>query len=223
MSNLLAKFSLICWGFVLSFVAFLIVMSVIPASIIWLVSAIIGFLILVLLGYNLWKIHLREGFDLGWFLTVKKGYWRMLLGVFGVALFLVGLLGITFPQVTDDFAEKYVMTFAKVLAILFWVALTSTFLSWSLICFSETTVHWRIGKAKSGLASFGVGFLWLLFAVLFLSLFLELINDVFFTLSSTTQNYIVSVFRRFDHNYWFVERKIRRFEKNYSQRKRHLS
>ena len=94
----------------------------------------------------------------------------------------------------DNLAEKHIMTFAKFLVLLFWIALTSTFLSWELICFSEATAYWRLGKSKSALGSFGLGILWLLFALFFLYLFLEVINDVFFRLSSTTQNWILVSF-----------------------------
>ena len=55
----------------------------IPGWAVLYVSTILGAGILALFGLNLRQIHLREGFDFGWFLTVKKGYWRILSGLFG--------------------------------------------------------------------------------------------------------------------------------------------
>lgn len=194
MSSLVLKFGVICWSFVALFVAFLSLAMLIPNGAILYVSATLGFLILALVGYNLWQIHLREGFDFGWFLTVKKGYWRILPGLFGLILFSIGLFGLIFPEIGNQLGERYAMKVAYLLAILFWMALTSTFLSWSLVCFSEATVYWRLAKAKTAVGSFGLGILWLLLATLFLSLFLDMINENFFNLSAKTQNWILGVF-----------------------------
>ena len=194
MSHLVLRFGVICWGFVSLFVAFLSLAMIIPNGAILYVSAILGFLILALLGYNLRKIYLREGFDFGWFLTVKKGYWRILGGLVGLILFSFGLFGTIAPDTANQLAEKHWLKVAKFLVILFWTALTSTFLSWQLVCLSQATAYWRVKKRKDAWGSFGLGILWLLFTLLFLSLFLEVINDIFFTLSASAQNWILVIF-----------------------------
>lgn len=192
MSRFVLKFGIICWIFIKLFVAFLLLASLIPAAAFVYVSTILGFGILAILAYHLRQIHLSEGFDLGWFLTVKKGYWRLLVGLFGLILFAAGMFGLIFPNLADELGEKHWLKFASVLVVLFWIALTSTFLSWSLVCFSQSVGSWRLGRP--GFGSFGLGFLWLLFAVLFLSLFLDVIDENFFRLSAVVQNWILGVF-----------------------------
>ncbi len=194
MNDILTKFSLICWGFIGVFIACLLVVSLIPADYIVVVSIILGLAILALFVYDLRKIYLNEGFDFGWFLTIRKGYWRILLALVGLGLASVGLFAMIFPNLANELGEKHWLKFAKILVILFWTALTSTFLSWSLVCLSESTAYWRLKKGSKAMGSFGLGILWLLFAVLFLSLFLEVIDDIFFRLSAMAQNWILVLF-----------------------------
>lgn len=194
MNKIIAKISIYCWSFVLLFVALLLFASSIPNWAILYVSTILGLLILIGVGNNLWQIHLKEGLDFGWFLTVKKGYWLILLGLFGLILFSIGLFGLIFPQIGNELGERHAMKFVYLLVILFWIALTTTFLSWSLICFSESTAFGLIGKIKSALGSFGLGGLWLLFATLFLSLFMDVIDENFFHLTVIMQNWILIIF-----------------------------
>ncbi len=193
-NRIIAKISLICWGIVGAFVIFFGVVGIIPASGVWIVAALLGGLILAILGYNFYQMSQKEGFDFGWFLVFRKGFWQMILGLAGLCLFVFGMFGVIAPHLADELAEKYVMTFAKMLVILFWTALTSTFFGWELICLSESVAYLRLKKMDSAVGSFALGILWLLFALLFLYLFLEVINDVFYRLSATAQNWILIIF-----------------------------
>ena len=197
MNKIIAKISLICWGFVVAFSICLVVAGAIPADYVVFVSIILGALILTFFVYDLRKIYLTEGLDFGWFLTVKKGYWRILVGLVGLVLFFTGLFALIFPTIANELGEKNWLKIASVLVIMFWTALTSTFLGWELICLSESIGYWRIGKIKSGLGSFGLSLVWMLFAILFLSLFLQVISDNFFTISNTIQNRVLIIFAIF--------------------------
>ena len=119
MSRLILQFGMICWSFVFLFVVFLLFASLIPTSAILYVSAIFGALIVGLIGFNLRKIHAKEGFDFGWFLAVKKGYWQLLAGLFGLGLLSIGLFGLVFPQVGNELGERHAMKVAYLLAVLF--------------------------------------------------------------------------------------------------------
>ncbi len=194
MNKIIAKISLICWGFVVAFVTCLVAVSAIPEDYVGFVSIILGGIILGLFFYDLRKIYQLEGFDFGWFMTIKKGYWRILLGLFGLILFTIGIFGLIFPQIGNELGERHAMKFVYLLVILFWIALTTTFLSWSLICFSESTAFGLIGKLKSALSVFSLGILWLFFATLFLSLFMDVIDENFYHLQATMQNWILIIF-----------------------------
>jgi hypothetical protein len=194
MKTILGKLSLICWSFIGVFINCLLVASLIPADFVWIVSAILGLAILTFLVYDLRKIYRCEGFDFGYFLTIKKGYWRMLFGLIGLGLLSFGLFVTIFPNLANELGEKHWLKIAKVLVILFWTALTLTFLSLEFICLSESTAFWRLQKKSEAGKSFGLAILWLLLALLFLSLFLEVINDIFFPLSATVQNWILGIF-----------------------------
>lgn len=191
---MIAKISILCWGGVCSFVLFLTVLGIVPENAVWPVSALVGGIILGLLGFDFYRFYQKERFDFASFLVFRKGLWRLFLGLAGLGLFGVGIIGLLVPQLAQNFAEKHAMTIAKLLVILFWTALTFTFLGWELICFSESTVYFLQKKLKSAVGSFALGILWLLFALLFLYLFLEVINDVFVNLNPTTQNWILGIF-----------------------------
>lgn len=197
MNKIIAKISSICWGFVVVFVICLISVGAIPENLVGVSSIILGALILALFLYDLRKIYQKEGLDFGWFLTVKKGYWRILAGLVGFCLFLIGLFATIFPTVAHELGERHWLKIASILVIMFWTALTSTFLGWELICLAESIGYWRIGKTKSALGSFALGILWLLFALLFLSLFFDVINDNFFAITAKVQNWILIIFAIF--------------------------
>lgn len=186
--RIVSKATLICWGFVCAFVIILSVIMVIPSGAVWIVSTLLGFALLALVGYSIFQIYKKEGFEFGWFLAVKKGYRHLFGGFIGLALFLFGILGIIVPQQTEQLAEMHAMKVAAVFVFLFWFALIFTFLGWALICFSESAGYLRLKKFKSSLGSFALGILMLLLALLFCSMFLDVINENFLSLSETVRN-----------------------------------
>ncbi len=184
MGRIIAKISLVCWGFVLIFTSVIIVAVEIPPQFLTIVSITLGLIISAPVGFNLYRIYRREGLDFGWFLVVRKGFWRVLLGLTGLSLFVIGLFAAVFPKRFNELSESGGMAFAKLLVALFWLALISTFLGWALICFSEGVGYWRLRNFKWVFGSFALAILWQLFSLVFSYLFLEVINDVFFRLSA---------------------------------------
>jgi hypothetical protein len=189
MSKIIAKITLICWGFVWIFTNILILAIAIPQNFLPAVSIILGLIISVPIGFNLYRIYRRDGFDFGWFFFVRKGFWRVLLGLTGIFLLLIGLFAAVFPKLFDELGEAHAMTAAKLLVAMFWLALISTFLGWTLICFSEAVGYLRLRDFKGALGSFALGLLWQFFSLFFCYLFFEVINDVFFRLSASAQNW----------------------------------
>ncbi len=194
MGRVIAKISLICWGFVLLFTLVITWAVEIPSKYLASVSIILGLIISASVGFNLYRLARRERLDFEWFLSAGKGFWRILLGLTGLFLFSTGLFAAIFPKLFDQLVENGGMTFAKVFVALFWLALISTFLGWALICFSEAVGDWRLRKFKAAVGDFALGMLWQLFSLLFSYLFLDVINDVFLRLSASVRNWtLVSV------------------------------
>lgn len=189
MSKIIAKISLICWGFVAIFANILILAIAIPQDFLPIASIILGLIISVPIGINIYRIYRRDGFDFGWFFFVRKGFWRVLLGLTGISLLSIGLFAAVFPKLFNELGENYAMAVAKSLVAMFWLALISTFLGWALICFSEAVGYLRLKDFKAAAGSFALGLLWQLFSLLFSYLFLEVINDVFFRLSASVENW----------------------------------
>jgi hypothetical protein len=188
MGKIIAKISLICWGFVVIFTNVLTLAMEIPQKYLAVVSIILGLIISVLIGFNLFRIYRREGFDFGWFFVVRKGYWRVLLALTGIFLLSIGLFAAIFPKLFDELGENYAMTAAKLLVALFWFALISTFLGWALICFSESVGYLRLRNYKGAFGGFVLALVWQLFSLLFSYLFLDVINEVFIKISVFAQN-----------------------------------
>ena len=185
------KTSLICWGIVLMFVLFL---SLIPSNANPVVVAVCAMLVgsgcLMGFGFRLRRIR-QEGFELGWFVGRQHGIGLSVLGLAGLASFLFGAAWFLVPQ---PILEKGAMSMAKVLVVVFWLSLVFAFLGFTLVCFSESVGYLRLKNFKWAAGSFALAVMWLGFATLFCSLFLDVINDNFLPLSATTQNYILGAF-----------------------------
>ena len=197
MGRIIAKISLICWGFVVIFTNVIVAVVWIPPKHLAVVSMILGLIITTAVGFDCYRIARKEKLDSEWVLAAGKGFWRVLLILTGLSLFLLGLFAEVFPKLSDQLIENGGMTYAKVFVALFWLALISTFLGWALICFSEAFGYWRLSNFKAAFGGFALAMLWQLFGLLFSYLFLEVVNDVFFRLSASVGNWtlvLIAVF-----------------------------
>lgn len=187
--------SLFCWGIVVAFcIFFLIPFEVMGPVAAALFSMSVGGVLLIWQGFYVYRLHKKEGFEVGWFMIKHNGFWRLFSGVIGLALFFIGGVWFLAPQETERRLEKAAMPFASFLVVLFWFSLIFTFLGFSLVCFAQSVAYARIKDFKSGAGSFALSFLWLGLSTLFCSLFLEVIDDNFLRLSGATQNLILGLF-----------------------------
>lgn len=188
------KASLICWGIIGAFVLFF---SVVPTTIspiaVAVFSSLLGCSFFAILVFRYRRLK-KEGFEFGFFLARQNGAWLLFLGFVGALLILIGAAWLIIPQYIENALENSAMPFAAFLVVLFWLSLIFAFLGFALVCFSESVGYLRLKKIKSGAGSFGIALFWLSLATLFCSLFLDVINDNFFRISATTQNYILLVF-----------------------------
>ncbi len=189
------KASVICWGVVVAFFLFFLVpldaLGPVAAA---LLSLLLGVGLLTWLGLYVRRLHRAEGFDVGRFLARRHSFWRVLAGAVGLALSVAGALSLAAPAQVTRQLEKGAMPLAAFLVVLFWFSLIFTFLGFALVCYAQSVGYLRVRNFKSGAGSFAVGVLWLGFATLFCSLFLDVINDEFLPLAGPTQNTILGVF-----------------------------
>ena len=189
------KASLFCWGIVVAFfIFFLIPFELMGPFAAALFSASLGGCLLFWLGLYIYRLHKKEGFDVGWFMIEHRGFWRFLSGAIGLTLFLIGGVWLLAPRATERRLGKAAMPFAAFLVVLFWFSLIFTFLGFSLVCFAQAVAYVRIKDFKPGAGSFALAAFWLALATLFCSLFLEVIDDNFLGLSGATQNAILGLF-----------------------------
>lgn len=130
-------------------------------------------------GYS---IH-REGFDFGWLLSNRGGFWVILIGAFGIAAIACGSLLHFWPDIFVPAFEHGALPFGILLVWLYWLALIYMFAfltfgtasrSTSLICrfrFYDALIYFILTVICLGMS-----------AVLF-SLFLDVINDIAFKVS----------------------------------------
>ena len=189
------KASLFCWGIVMAFLIFFLipfeVMGPVGAA---ALSMSLGGACLIWLGFYVYRLNKKEGFDVGWFMVEHNGFWRLFSGAVGLALFLIGGAWFLAPRETERRLEEGAMPFAAFLVVLFWFSLIFTFLGFSLVCFAQSVAYVRIKDFKSGAGSFAVSTLFLALATLFCSLFLEVIDDNCLRLAGATQNVILGLF-----------------------------
>lgn len=195
MMKTVLKASVFCWGIVVAFCFFFLIpfeaMGPVAAA---AVSMSLGGGALLWLGRYVYRLHKKEGFDVGEFMLAHHGFWKLFLGVVGLALFLIGGFWFLAPRETERRLEEGAMPVAAFLVLLFWFSLIFTFLGFSLVCFAESAAYLRIKAFKSGAGGFATSAFFLALATLFCSLFLEVINDNFLRLSGATQNLILCLF-----------------------------
>ena len=194
MIRIILKASLMCWVIVLSFGVFF---ALVPDSADRftgpVVALVMGAGFAVYAAAKFYRIR-REGFDIGWFFAEQNGLWVIFTAVAAVILLFLGVVWLAAPQRFELLLDKHAMPVAAGLVVLFWLSLISTFLSWALVCFSQSIGYARLRDLKWMAGSFLLGVMWMGFFAVFCSLFLDVINDVFVRMSLQTRHYILAGF-----------------------------
>lgn len=157
-------------------------------------AIVIGSIIITILGLYVWQILRFEGFEFGWFLANRGGFWVICLAAFGLLLIISGLLARIVPDAVVPAFERGAMPVAAVLVVVFWLALIYIFVFLAVPMFGDMAAKIRAGMFKRALGSLGLGAICLSLAAVFFSLFSEVINDVFVRLSETARSTALWVF-----------------------------
>ena len=194
MIRIILKASLVCWVIVLSFGVFF---ALVPDSADRftgpVVALVMGAGFAVYAAAKFYRIR-REGFEIGWFFADHSGPWVIFTAVAAFILLFLGVVWLAAPQRFELLLDKHAMPAAAGLVVLFWISLISIFLSWALVCFSQSIGYARLKDLKWMAGSFLLGGMWMGFSVVFCSLFLDVINDVFVRISLQTRHYTLVAF-----------------------------
>jgi len=193
MKTLLKIYSACCLIFIGFLLFFLIPLGALPFAD-SVTIMILGGMILAAVGFYIYNTHSREGFELGWFLANRGGFWFIVAGCFGLLLFLSGVLLYIAPEAVQPAFERGAMPFGAVFVVLFWFSLIYMFAFLTFSGMARATAFMRIGRFERMLGSLALTVICLLMAVLFFSLFVEVVNDIFARLTPQTQRIAVWVF-----------------------------
>lgn len=148
----------------------------------------VGGVVLAILGLYVWRLHRREGFEFGWFLANRGGFWIICAAAFGLLLFVSGSLARIAPDAVVPAFERGAMPVAAVLVVIFWLALIYMFTFLSVPMFGDMAAKLKSGMIAKGIGSVLLAAVCLGLAAVFFSLFAEVINDVFVRLSENTRS-----------------------------------
>jgi len=181
----------------LVFVGFLLFFSIpfdalpFPGSITAMVCG--GVILAAAIAYIL-IVRSKDAFEFGWFLANKGGFWVITVACLGLVLLLSGLLILVAPNAVEPAFERGAWPVAGGLVILFWFALIFMFAFLTFVEIANAAAFLRVRKLKKSIGNLAVGIVCLAMATLFFSLFLEVINEVFFRISIPTQWIAIWVF-----------------------------
>jgi hypothetical protein len=157
-------------------------------------AILVGGLLMALTGGYFARMFFSNTFEFGWFLANKHGFWVIIGICLGFMIFLSGLLMYIAPDAVEPAFERGAWPVAGMLVILFWFSLIFMFgfLSFSVV--GQCVAFARIRRIKSAFGTLALAVVCLAMTTLFVSLFLEVVNDVFIRVSDSTQWAIIWLF-----------------------------
>lgn len=186
MKTLLRIYSASCIVVSAFFIFFLIPWGLLPFSeavnVIVVGSAITAFVVFYVIYF-----YRREGFELGWFLAHRAGFWVMTVGAIGLVLLLCGTLLFVSPELFVPAFEQGALPFGIAIVSLFWLALIFMFAYLTLGMIARVTACVRVFRFGESIINALIAIVCLALAGVFFSLFLEVINDIAIRISVPLQ------------------------------------
>jgi hypothetical protein len=129
----------------------------------------------------------REGFDFGWLLSNRGGFWAILVGAFGLAAIFCGMLLFIWPEMFQPAFEQGTLPFGILLVSLFWLALIYMFAFLAFGATSQAAEYIRQFRFRDSFAYLLLTLICSGLAGVFVSLFLQVLNDIAIRISETNQ------------------------------------
>ncbi len=148
---------------------------------------VVGSAITALAAFYVIYFYRREGFELGWFLANRGGFWVITVGVAGLVLLLCGTLLFVSPELFVPAFEQGALPFGIAIVSFFWLALIFMFAYLAFGMIARVTACARLFRFWEALINALIALVCLAMAGVFFSLFLEVINDIAIRISVPIQ------------------------------------
>ena len=156
--------------------------------------ALVGALLVAFAAYYIFYFYRREGFELGWFLANRGGFWIITLGILGVVIMGCGVVVIVAPQYFVPAFEQGALPFGIALVSLFWMALIYMFGYLAVGMVARVVANLRLLKVVEAVINALIALVCLGLGGVFFSLFLEVLNDILMRIGIDNQWTAIWVF-----------------------------
>jgi len=149
--------------------------------------ALVGSVLFGFAFYYTYYYYRREGFEFGWFLANRWGFWVIAVAILGLVMITLGIAVYVAPEFYVPALEQGALPFGIAIVSLFWLSLIYLFgyltigmvarvvASLRVVSFSDAAINGLIALVCLGLAT------------LFFSLFLEVLNDILMRIGIANQ------------------------------------
>lgn len=139
---------------------------------------IVGAALVAFVAYYIYYFYRREGFEFGWFLANRGGFWILGVGILGLTIVVCGVVVISAPQYFVPAFEQGALPFGIAIVSLFWLALIYMFGFLTIGMVARVVASLRLIRIADAGVNLLIALVCLGLAVLFFSLFLEVLNDI---------------------------------------------
>ncbi|MEO5857662.1 MAG: hypothetical protein ABIR33_01815 [Pyrinomonadaceae bacterium] len=149
--------------------------------------ALVGAVLVTASAGYIFYLYRREGFEFGWFLANRGGFWILTLSALGIVMIVCGGVIYAAPQYFAPAFEQGALPFGIAIVSLFWLALIYMFGYLSIGMVARIVASVRLLKLiEAGVYSL-IALVCLGMAGVFFSLFLEVLNDILVRIVVPTQ------------------------------------
>lgn len=139
---------------------------------------IVGAALIAFVGCYIYYFYRREGFDFGWFLANRGGFFILGTGILGLTTLVCGLVIIAAPGYFVPAFEQGALPFGIAIVSLFWLALIYMFGYLAIGMLARVVASSRRFSLSNIAVNGLISLVCLGLATLFFSLFLEVLNDI---------------------------------------------
>jgi hypothetical protein len=149
--------------------------------------ALVGALLASFAAYYIFYFYRREGFELGWFLANRGGFWILAIAILGLVMTVCGGVVYVAPEYFVPAFAQGALPFGIAIVSLFWMALIYMFAYLSIGMVARVIANLRLFKfIEAGIYGL-ITLVCLGLAGLFFSLFLEVLNDILMRIAIANQ------------------------------------